>query len=85
LEAISNAGREDGLGASGGGSGSGAIPNIPIPDVAAPNPQLEGDNGINQLQDTINSQNQNTRAYVVSSDVTSQQEVDRLTQEQSML
>lgn len=67
----------------GGGGGGGAIsaPSIPQPStISAPSFNVIGDTNTNQITDAINSQNQApVKAFVVASDVTSQQELDRAT------
>ena len=57
-----------------GSGGSGAS----TPAIQQPSFNIVGDPGINQLQDTIRSQtNEPVRAYVVSDDVRTQDELDR--------
>ena len=69
LSSISNSG---GGGASGGGVGGAA------PSVQPPSFNIVGGSGVNQLADVIGSQSQQPiKAFVVSSEVTSAQELDR--------
>lgn len=63
---------------SGGGGGSFSGGGGSVPQVQAPQFNVVGDTSTNQITDAINSQNQQpTRAFVVSSDVTTAQELDR--------
>ena len=71
-----------GPGGSGGGGGGSSAPSIQAPRVGtAETPQMAegvGANPSTQIAQTIgNSQNQVVRAYVVSQDITSQQQLDR--------
>ena len=63
----------------GGGGGSISAPSIPQPSATAQAPQFNvvGDTSTNQITDAINSQNNVVKAFVVSSDVTTAQELDR--------
>lgn len=62
-----------------GGSPSYSSPGAP-PSIQAPSFNVIGDTNTNQITDAINSQNQApVKAYVVASDVSSQQELDRNT------
>ena len=61
--------------AGGGDAGGGGTPNIPQPAPVTPNPSIVGDSGVNQLADTINQQP--IRTFVVASDVTTQQGLNR--------
>jgi hypothetical protein len=71
-----------GGGVSGGTRSSGAV----APQAIAPSFNIVGDSGSNQITDAINTQgNRPTRAYVVSKDITSQQALDRNTQDNSSL
>ena len=56
------------------GSGGGSAP-------AAPSFNVVGTSGVNQLAQTLNQDQQPVRAFVVGSDVTTQQEMDRQTTE----
>tara|TARA_R110001632_G_scaffold27798_2_gene74503 strand:+ start:1003 stop:2754 length:1752 start_codon:yes stop_codon:yes gene_type:complete len=62
----------------GGSAGGGSVPSMPnapaFDPTAALDAQAEGQDQDNQL--TLNNQNQVTRAYVVASEVTNQQEAD---------
>ena len=60
-------------------SGSASAPNIASPSEPAPAPSfnLVGNNQANQLAGALNQNNQPVQAYVVSRDMTSQQEMDR--------
>ena len=63
-------------GDSGGDAGGGGgAPNIPQPPPVTPNPSIVGDSGVNQLANTINQQP--IKTYVVASDVTTGQALDR--------
>ena len=69
MSSISNSG---GGGAS-GGVGGGAAPSVQPPDF-----NIVGSTGVNQLADAIGGTTQQPiKAYVVSSEVTSAQELDR--------
>ena len=48
-----------------------------VPQVQAPQFNVVGDTNTNQITDAINSQNNVVKAFVVSSDVTTAQELDR--------
>ena len=68
--------------ASGGGGGAGGASFSGGGAVAAPTFTISGDSGQNQLADILNNQNREpVRAYVVSGEVTSQQQMDRLTEQ----
>ena len=61
-------------GSGGGSSQTGSLPNVPTPPAF----NVVGASGETQLADAIGSQTQQpTRAYVVSNDVTTAQEMDR--------
>ena len=61
-------------GSGGGSSQTGSMPNVPTPPAF----NVVGASGETQLADAIGSQTQQpTRAYVVSNDVTTAQEMDR--------
>ena len=64
-----------------GGGGSGSTPTAPSGGGSAPQPpafNIVGASGETQLADAIGSQTQRpSRAYVVSNDVTTAQEMDR--------
>jgi hypothetical protein len=60
---------------SGSAGGSMSAPNIPQAVPVSVNPSIVGDSGINQLANTINQQP--IKTYVVASDVTTQQGLDR--------
>ena len=63
---------------SGGGSSSSASSSIPTASAAAPTFDNIGDTGVNQLAQTLGQQGkQPVKAFVVSSDVTSAQSLDR--------
>ena len=71
-----------GGGVSGGTRSAGAV----APQAIAPSFNIVGDSGSNQITDAINTQgNRPARAYVVSKDITSQQALDRNTQDNSSL
>ena len=60
--------------------GNGSVPSIstPVAQTSAPSFNVVGQSGINQLAQSINNQNQQpVRAYVVGSDVTTSQELER--------
>jgi len=59
----------------GGGVGGGGAPSLAPPP--APSFNLVGNNQANQLAGALNQNNQPIQAYVVSRDMTSQQEMDR--------
>ena len=64
--------------ASVGGSGGGSSPSIAAPSVQAPSFNIVGSSGSNQLAEAIGSQTQAPiKAFVVSSDVTTAQSLDR--------
>jgi hypothetical protein len=66
-----------------GGSGGGGNPDVPNPSsVIAPNLNVVGDTGINQL---ATLQQQPVKAYVVSNDITSAQQFDLKVQQTSQL
>lgn len=60
----------------GGGGGVGATPTAP-PEPPRPSFNLVGNSQANQLAGAINTQDQPIRAYVVSRNMSSQQEMDR--------
>lgn len=64
---------------AGGGASSGAsAPSAASVVSAAPSFNLIGDTGVNQIADAINGQNgQPIKAYVVSDEITTQQQMDR--------
>jgi len=71
-----------GGGVSGGTRSAGAV----APQAIAPSFNIVGDSGSNQITDAINTQgNRPARAYVVSKDITTQQALDRNTQDNSSL
>ena len=66
-----------------GGSGGGGNPDVPSPSsIIAPNLNVVGDTGINQL---ATLQQQPVKAYVVSNDITSAQQFDLKVQQTSQL
>ena len=66
-----------------GGSGGGGNPDVPNPSsIIAPNLNVVGDTGINQL---ATLQQQPVKAYVVSNDITSAQQFDMKVQQTSQL
>lgn len=70
----------------GGGSGGATTAPITTPDYDAPEFNLVGDGGTNQLAGAINNQNQTpVRAYVTTKDINSAEEMDRNTQNASTL
>jgi len=72
--------------AGGGGASSAGSANISAPQVPAPEFNMVGDTGNNQLAQTINMQaDQPTKAYVVSSEVSSAQQLDRMTEQNATL
>jgi hypothetical protein len=75
-------------GATGGGGASGGTRSAQAvaPQAVAPSFNVVGDSGSNQITDAINTQGSRpARAYVVSKDITTQQELDRNTQGNSSL
>jgi len=71
---------------SAGGGASRATAAAQAPQAVAPSFNIVGDSGSNQITDAINTQgNRPARAYVVSKDITSQQALDRNTQDNSSL
>ena len=71
---------------SAGGGGSRASAAAQGPQAVAPSFNIVGDSGSNQITDAINTQGSKpARAYVVSKDITTQQELDRNTQGNSSL
>ena len=75
-------------GSSGGGGASGGTRSAQAvaPQAVAPSFNIVGDSGSNQITDAINTQGSKpARAYVVSKDITTQQELDRNTQGNSSL
>jgi len=75
-------------GATGGGGASGGTRSAQAvaPQAVAPSFNIVGDSGSNQITDAINTQGSRpARAYVVSKDITTQQELDRNTQGNSSL
>ena len=71
---------------SAGGGGSRASAAAQAPQAVAPSFNVVGDSGSNQITDAINTQGSKpARAYVVSKDITTQQELDRNTQGNSSL
>ena len=81
-----------GGGGGGGGAasatsgGSRASAAAQAPQAVAPSFNVVGDSGSNQITDAINTQGSKpARAYVVSKDITTQQELDRNTQGNSSL
>jgi hypothetical protein len=75
-------------GATGGGGASGGTRSAQAvaPQAVAPSFNVVGDSGSNQITDAINTQGSKpARAYVVSKDITTQQELDRNTQGNSSL
>ena len=73
-------------GATGGGGASGGTRSAQAPQAVAPSFNVVGDSGSNQITDAINTQGgKPARAYVVSKDITTQQELDRNTQGNSSL
>ncbi len=66
------------MGASGGGGGSISAPSIPTIAAQAPDFNVVGASGTNQLAQAINGQDkQPIKAYVVSNDVTNAQSLER--------
>jgi hypothetical protein len=66
-----------------GGGGGGGNPDVPNPSsIIAPNLNVVGDTGINQL---ATLQQQPVKAYVVSNDITSAQQFDMKVQQTSQL
>jgi hypothetical protein len=66
-----------------GGSGGGGNPDVPNPSsIIAPNLNVVGDTGINQL---ATLQQQPVKAYVVSNDITSAQQFDMKVQQTAQL
>jgi hypothetical protein len=75
-----------GGGGSGGASGGTKSAQAVAPQAVAPSFNVVGDSGSNQITDAINTQGSKpARAYVVSKDITTQQELDRNTQGNSSL
>jgi len=73
-------------GSSGGGGGGASAAAASAPQAVAPSFNIVGDSGSNQITDAINTQGSRpARAYVVSKDITTQQELDRNTQGNSSL
>ena len=75
-------------GATGGGGASGGTRSAQAvaPQAVAPSFNIVGDSGSNQITDAINTQGSRpAKAYVVSKDITTQQELDRNTQGNSSL
>jgi len=74
-------------GGSGGGTptGSGGIGGASAGQASAPDFNIVGQSQGNQIADAIGNQNQNMRAYVVGSEVSNQQELDRQIEEPSRL
>ena len=75
-------------GATGGAGASGGTRSAQAqaPQAVAPSFNVVGDSGSNQITDAINTQGSKpARAYVVSKDITTQQELDRNTQGNSSL
>jgi len=72
-------------GGGGGGGGAGtSTPSIPSAGGGAPQFNTVGTSGFNQVAGSIAQQNQEpVKAYVVSTDVTSQQSLDRNSREKS--
>jgi hypothetical protein len=58
------------------GGGSSTEPNIPTAQQQAPSFNVVGSSGVNQLAQSMGSK-EPVKAYVVGSDVSSQQELDR--------
>jgi len=65
------------LGQSGGGGGSSSVPQPRTAAPPTPSFNLVGNSQANQLAGALNQNNQPVQAYVVSRDMTSQQEMDR--------
>jgi len=73
-------------GSSSGGGGASGASAAQAPQAVAPSFNIVGDSGSNQITDAINTQGSRpARAYVVSKDITTQQELDRNTQGNSSL
>jgi len=74
-------------GGSGGGTttASGGIGGASAGQASAPDFNIVGQSQGNQIADAIGNQNQNMRAYVVGSEVSNQQELDRQIEEPSRL
>ena len=66
-----------GLGGSGGGSGGGVGGLGGGGQEAAPSFNVVGTSGVNQIAQTLNQQQEPVQAFVVGSNVTTQQELDR--------
>ena len=73
IKSASASGSSGGGSASVGGGGGGSIPSMP---AAAPQFNVVGNSGVNQLASTLGSQ-QPVQAFVVANQVTSQQALDR--------
>jgi len=73
-------------GSSSEGGGGSAASAAQAPQAQAPSFNIVGDSGSNQITDAINTQGgRPARAFVVSKDITSQQSLDRNTQQNSSL
>jgi len=73
-------------GSSSEGGGGSAASAAQAPQAQAPSFNIVGDSGSNQITDAINTQGgRPARAFVVSKDITTQQELDRNTQGNSSL
>ena len=84
--ASSGGGGGGGGAASATSGGSRASAAAQAPQAVAPSFNIVGDSGSNQITDAINTQGSKpARAYVVSKDITTQQELDRNTQGNSSL
>jgi len=84
--ASSGGGGGGGGAASATSGGSRASAAAQAPQAVAPSFNIVGDSGSNQITDAINTQGgKPARAYVVSKDITTQQELDRNTQGNSSL
>jgi len=84
--ASSGGGGGGGGAASATSGGSRASAAAQAPQAVAPSFNVVGDSGSNQITDAINTQGSKpARAYVVSKDITTQQELDRNTQGNSSL
>jgi len=81
---IASAKYEPSGGGGGGGGASTSTPSIPSAGGGAPQFNTVGTSGFNQVAGSIAEQNQEpVKAYVVSTDVTSQQSLDRNSREKS--
>ena len=81
---IASAKYQESGGGGGGGGASTSTPSIPTAGGGAPQFNTVGTSGFNQVAGSIAEQNQEpVKAYVVSTDVTSQQSLDRNSREKS--